>query len=576
MSAFAQAVGKPSGGGSSISWSVSVSGHDKIRVSVLGPDETLWVKEYAAGRTPTFSLSDMGDDAADGQYNYELRVVQKISSDVKKKLEKARAQGDDAEIKKIQKEAGLGREVVQSGTFTVANGFIVDPNGIEADANDSAAAVSRGAGTTSNASTTNNRNWGVAANDQVIPDDLIVQSSTCTGFDCVDGESFGFDTLRLKENNLRIHFEDTSTSAGFPTNDWRIIANESGSGGANMFAIEDSTAARNPVTIEAASPANSLYVDSTGNIGLQTASPGLDLHLSMTDTPAIRLEQTNGGGFTAQTWDVAGNEANFFIRDLTGGSRLSFRIRPGAPTSSIDIAASGNVGMGTASPQKRLHVVDTTGTVIGGTQMSVQGPTGGFGAGVEFASFLAGTSTYASMGKIVADADNSWSATTTTQDARIGLFVPTDGVMTERLRVSSSGVVTVTGNLQINGTMTATGTKSFAMPDPADKTKALYYVALEGPEAGTYFRGSAKTVNGEVTIELPGYFARITESERMTVQLTSVGKYGQLFVSEKSPSKLVIKVAEGTDDLEFDYLVQGIRKGYLDFEVERENKLGIE
>ncbi len=39
--------------------------------------------------------------------------------------------------------------------------------------------------------------------DQVILDDLIVDGSACIGFDCVNGESFGFDTLRLKENNLR-------------------------------------------------------------------------------------------------------------------------------------------------------------------------------------------------------------------------------------------------------------------------------------------------------------------------------------------------------------------------------------
>ena len=37
------------------------------------------------------------------------------------------------------------------------------------------------------------------------------------------------------------------------------------------------------------------------------------------------------------------------MRDVTGGSRLPFRIRPGAPTSSIDITADGNVGIGTAS-----------------------------------------------------------------------------------------------------------------------------------------------------------------------------------------------------------------------------------
>ena len=90
---------------------------------------------------------------------------------------------------------------------------------------------------------------------------------------------------------------------------------------------------------------------------------------STTDTPAIRLDQSNAGGFTAQTWDIGGNEANFFVRDTTGGSRLPFRIRPGAPTSSIDIAASGNVGIGTASPTAKLFVkVDPTaneGVIIG-------------------------------------------------------------------------------------------------------------------------------------------------------------------------------------------------------------------
>lgn len=197
---------------------------------------------------------------------------------------------------------------------------------------------------------------GEAAADFVIADDLIVQGSTCTGFDCVNGENFGFDTLRLKENNLRIHFEDTSTSAGFPANDWRIIVNDSASGGSNFFAVEDSTAARQPFRVDAAAPSNSLRVSSTGNVGLGTAAPILDLHITTGDTPAQRLEQTNSSGFTAQTWDIAGNEANFFVRDVTGGSRLPFRIRPGAPTSSVDIAASGNVGIGTASPATNLHI----------------------------------------------------------------------------------------------------------------------------------------------------------------------------------------------------------------------------
>ncbi|HEV7768814.1 MAG TPA: tail fiber domain-containing protein, partial [Thermoanaerobaculia bacterium] len=246
----------------------------------------------------------------------------------------------------------------QSGAITILNGMIVSPDLVEADSNDSATAGARGFAT--EATTIKPR--GIAAEDQVIADDLIVQGSICTGFDCVNNESFGFDTLRLKENNLRIHFDDTSASAGFPATDWRIIANDSASGGANYLSVEDSSAVTTPFKIEGASPTNSLFVDSTGRIGFRNSAPVLDLHLTDTDTPALRLEQSNAGGFTAQTWDVAGNEANFFVRDVTGGSLLSFRIRPGAPTSSLDISSDGDIGMGTASPNANtsLDVSDAT------------------------------------------------------------------------------------------------------------------------------------------------------------------------------------------------------------------------
>lgn len=191
--------------------------------------------------------------------------------------------------------------------------------------------------------------------DQVFNDDLIVTGDLCVGVDCASGESFGFDTIRLKTNNLRIGFEDTSVSP-HPANDWELTANDSTSGGANRFSIRDVTGASDPFTVAAGAPNNSLYVASTGRIGLRTAAPVLDLHIATGNTPAMRVEQTTAGGFTAQTWDIGANESNFFIRDVTGGSRLPFRIRPGAPMSSIDIAADGDVGIGTASPQAKLHV----------------------------------------------------------------------------------------------------------------------------------------------------------------------------------------------------------------------------
>jgi hypothetical protein len=190
----------------------------------------------------------------------------------------------------------------------------------------------------------------------VTADDAIIQGSACVGLDCVDNESFGFDTIRLKENNTRIKFDDTSTQPGFPATDWQLTANDNATGGQNKFSIEDITDATVPFTVTGNAPTNSLFIANNGKVGFRNSGPVLDLHMTTNDTPAIRFEQTNAGGFTAQTWDIGANEANWFVRDVTGGSRLPLRVRPGAPTSSVDISASGNVGIGTASPAEKLDV----------------------------------------------------------------------------------------------------------------------------------------------------------------------------------------------------------------------------
>ena len=205
-----------------------------------------------------------------------------------------------------------------------------------------------------------------AAADFVIADDLIVDGSACVGFDCVNGESFGFDTIRLKENNLRIHFNDTSSVPSFPTNDWRITINDSANGGAAYFGVEDADAGRFPFRIFAGARANALVVDAQGDIGIGTSTPTVDIHVKTGDTPTLRLEQDTSSGFQAQTWDVAGNETNFFIRDATNGSTLPLRIRPGSPSNSIyiDGTSGGDVGFGTSSPEEPIHVRRTDANAV--------------------------------------------------------------------------------------------------------------------------------------------------------------------------------------------------------------------
>lgn len=197
----------------------------------------------------------------------------------------------------------------------------------------------------------------IANADFVINDDLIVEGSTCVGFDCVNGEVFSSDTLILKENNTRIAFTDTSTSASFPTTDWTLVANDSANGGGSFFAIQDDDRGRMPFLVEANAPANALRVDDGGRIGLGTAAPVTEIHSVDGDTPTLRLEQNGSSGFAPQTWDVAGNETNFFVRDVTNGSALPFRIKPGAETSALVIDSDNQIGLGTQSPTAPLHIV---------------------------------------------------------------------------------------------------------------------------------------------------------------------------------------------------------------------------
>jgi len=193
---------------------------------------------------------------------------------------------------------------------------------------------------------------------EVIPSALIVQDSVCIGTDCLSGEVFDFDTLRLKENNLRIDFEDTSASASFPSNDWGIIINDTANGGNNFFAIEDSGAAALPFYIEAGAQNNALYLDANGRIGFGTSAPSTSIESRIGSTPTLRLNQDGSQGFTPQVWDIGGNEQGFFVNDITASSATPLFIGAGAPNNAVYVSSgTGNVGIGTNAPTESLHVV---------------------------------------------------------------------------------------------------------------------------------------------------------------------------------------------------------------------------
>ena len=408
------------------------------QLRVVAPNGSVYEDIFKGDQPIRLRSEQLKQGWTDGAYLYEITPVQGLNIHPE-------SQAGGAHI--------TAASNIESGSFRIVGGQVflasdaAEPNSPSAPP--ATSQISAAQGTTPRV---------VTPQDQVTADDLIVQGSACIGLDCVNNESFGFDTLRLKENNTRIKFDDTSTSAGFAANDWQLTANDSAPGGLNKFSIEDVTGAKVPFTVVAGAPTNSLFTSNIGDIGLGTSTPGLDLHIYRSDTPAIRLEQNNSGGYAAQTWDVAGNEANFFVRDLTSGSRLPFRIRPGAPTSSIDISATGNVGIGTASPGQALDVARSGDVVVR----------------------LSNTSTVAPNNEWDIK-NNAATGRLTFTDDSTGVRVPfkfapnaVDNLL--RIGVLASNTVDINGNLFVTGTITPDYVfdKSFRLPSIEEHAEAMW------------------------------------------------------------------------------------------------------
>jgi glycosyltransferase involved in cell wall biosynthesis len=81
-------------------------------------------------------------------------------------------------------------------------------------------------------------------------------------------------------------------------------------------------------------------------------------------------------------------------------------------------------------------------------------------------------------------------------------------------------------DLHIIGELSATN-KSFVIDHPTKEGMHLRYGSLEGPENGVYFRGRLKNKN---IIELPDYWVNLVDYDSITVTLTPIGRFSELYV----------------------------------------------
>jgi hypothetical protein len=113
------------------------------------------------------------------------------------------------------------------------------------------------------------------------------------------------------------------------------------------------------------------------------------------------------------------------------------------------------------------------------------------------------------------------------------------------------------------GDFGGTGAKYFVEPHPTDPSKIIRYIALEGPESGTYFRGKARTVGGIATLAVPNHFRMVSAEEGMTVSITPVGQFTPIWVESVDLNSVVVR---SNRDVEFHYIVYGVRRAFKGFE----------
>jgi hypothetical protein len=106
--------------------------------------------------------------------------------------------------------------------------------------------------------------------DQIVADNLMVQGNLCAG-DCVDGEVFPTEPLKIKGDSPVIRFEDMDTGEV-----WTIA------GTSGFYAIGNATPGNfptAPVFIYSGAPDSALTIDGGGRVGLGTGTPAQPLHV---------------------------------------------------------------------------------------------------------------------------------------------------------------------------------------------------------------------------------------------------------------------------------------------------------
>jgi len=126
--------------------------------------------------------------------------------------------------------------------------------------------------------------------------------------------------------------------------------------------------------------------------------------------------------------------------------------------------------------------------------------------------------------------------------------INTDGNVNVKKSVNVKGFVNVNRNVNADGDVYSgkgkhrlSAKKNFDIPHPTKEGWRLTHSCLEGPEAAVYVRG--KLINTNI-IKLPEYWEKLVDPNTITISVTPIGSYQNIFVKYSDAKEVVLESAE--------------------------------